>query len=427
MDKYDLAILKDIQNLIPVFWLNKKLESKNKFKSRISLNDMLDAEDRLNRFAPVVKKLFPETGDGIIESPLVCAPNLQKNLQAYYRVELKGRLLLKCDNSLRVAGSIKARGGIYEVFKHAERLAMTAGLLTEKDNYSKLIESECKALFSRHKIAVSSTGNLGLSIGISSAALGFEVFVHMSADAKEWKKELLRKKGVKVIEYNADYSTAVEEGRKLASSDPNMYFVDDENSLDLFLGYSTAAFRLKRQLEELSINIDRTHPLYVYLPCGVGGAPGGITFGLKTLFGNNVHCFFAEPTHSPCMLLGLLTGQYGDINVNDFGIDNKTEADGLAVARPSELVSELVGNLIEGCYTVEDDELFKLLTMVKDSEKLKIETSAGAGLPGPFLTDRPFADNDKITHISWLTGGLLLPEEVDENAYEKGQSLLKMM
>ena len=409
-----------------VFWLNPNIEKFQTGMKKLPLtqDDVKDAEERLKRFAPYIAKVFPETEkmNGIIESPLVRIPSMKQSLEQNYQQPILGELLLKCDSHLPISGSIKARGGIYEVLKHAEELALQHQLLTIQDDYSILDSDRFRNFFSQYSIAVGSTGNLGLSIGIMSAKLGFNVTVHMSADAKQWKKDLLRSKNVKVIEYEADYSKAVEEGRAQAEGDPTCYFVDDENSHDLFLGYAVAASRLKKQLEELEITIDENHPLIVYLPCGVGGGPGGIAFGLKLLYQDHVHCFFAEPTHSPCMLLGLMTGLHDKVSVQDVGIDNVTDADGLAVGKPSGFVGKMIEPFLSGNYTVSDEQLYKLLKELVDTEGIYLEPSALAGMIGPtklckegidyLLKHNLVKKMSKSTHIVWGTGGSMVPEEV---------------
>ena len=429
-------LLKNIMDLEEVFWRNPEYRSFSDVKLPLSREDIDDASRRLKRFAPYIAKAFPETAvdGGIIESRLLRVDSMKKELEGIYGTVLPGQLLIKCDSHLKISGSIKARGGIYEVLKYAEDLAIREGLLTgEKDvNYEIFASSEFNKFYSEREVAVGSTGNLGLSIGIMAAKLGFKASVHMSADAKQWKKDKLRSLGVNVHEYMSDYSAAVEAGRKEAEGNPSCYFVDDENSVNLFLGYAVAAFRLKNQLDSMGIKVSSTYPLFVYLPCGVGGAPGGIAFGLKQIYGDDVHVFFAEPTHSPCMMIGLMTGLHNQVCVQDFGIDNLTEADGLAVGRPSGLVGKMLQNLLSGCYTVNDATMFKLLAILADSERIMLEPSALAGMTGivntittesgqEYLQNHGITDKENITHISWATGGSMVPEDIMMEYYNKGR------
>lgn len=423
----EYPLLHKIIKMEEVLWVNPHYSAKNDIQN-LSNSDISEAAERLRRFAPYIETVFPETKNtnGIIESPLVEINKMKKAMEQAYQRDIQGKLLLKCDNALPISGSIKARGGIYEVLKHAEDLAIQHGMVKTSNSYTKFASPEFRQFFSNYKIAVGSTGNLGLSIGIMSAKLGFKVTVHMSADAKQWKKDLLRSKGVNVIEYESDYSKAVEEGRKQAEADPACYFIDDENSQDLFFGYAVAASRLKKQLEEMNITVDEEHPLFVYLPCGVGGGPGGITFGLKMEFGEHVHCFFAEPTHSPCFLIGQMTGLQDKVSVFDFGLDNRTDADGLAVGRPSSFVGRTIGHMLSGCYTIQDQRLYEFLHELADQEDIFLEPSALAGFFGPIqLLSHPAGDEyvlhkKNATHLVWATGGSMVPEEMMKEYYRRG-------
>lgn len=439
------SIIASLKGYEEILWINpNRLPAKqaldkihSTYTQLPNLDGIKEADQRLRRFASLFKKLFPETErtNGIIESELRSLPILKKSLVPAIGGRILGDWSVKLDSHLDIAGSVKARGGVYEVIQFAEKLAIENGLITLDDDYAKLASEEARNLFSKYTLVVGSTGNLGLSIGIMSKAIGFNVDVHMSKDAKAWKVALLREKGAQVILHEADYSVAVAEGRESAEKDPFAYFIDDENSITLFNGYAVAALRLKDQLMEKNITVDETHPLFVYLPCGVGGAPGGIAYGLKLIYGDDVKIFFAEPTHAPCMLLGMATGKHEHISVNDIGVDNITDADGLAVGRPSGFVGKVIEPLIEGVYTVSDEKMYWMLNVLHLAENIKLEPSALAGFVGPiwllyksqgfeFLQASGLLEHmENAHHISWATGGGLVPEDVMQAFIHKGQSI----
>ena len=411
----------------PLLWLNPQCAPAADVVDRLlsshalGLADIEAADRLLRRWAPALQQLFPEltSSNGLIESQLIELADAS----AVTGVRCRGRCFIKGDHALPVAGSIKARGGIYEVLVYAEQLAARHGVFAAGQDPLQLLGEQARGLFAAHTVAVGSTGNLGLSIGIMASALGFHAVVHMSHDAKQWKKERLRKRGVEVIEHQGDYAAAVAAGRQTAAASEKSYFVDDENSLNLFLGYAVAALRLKIQLAESAVTVDAAHPLFVYLPCGVGGAPGGITFGLKHVFGDAVQCYFAEPCASPAMLVRLASTS-GPRSVYDIGLDNITEADGLAVGEASELVYELVHELVSGVYTVTDDDLFRVLAALRQLDGIEIEPSAAAAFLGlKLLASTPGEPSANATHIFWTTGGAFVPPDEYEKFYRRGCQL----
>ena len=121
--------------------------------------------------------------------------------------------------------------------------------------------------------------------------------------------------------------------------------------------------------------------------------------------------------------------------MQDFGIDNRTAADGLAVGRPSGFVGRAMQRLIDGYYTVSDEQLFRYLALLERSEGQRLEPSALAGMPGVLrvlgeqqgyrqrmgLTPLHMA---QATHLVWATGGSMVPDDEMQAYLAQGRTLL---
>lgn len=423
-------LIRQLQKNIPVLWTNPHfhdVDSTDSVTAELS-GLRLEAIARWQWLESFIKERFPELQStaGILDAPLIELPDQYQPLGAHPET---GRYLIQADHQFPIAGSVKARGGFYEILLFAESLARQHELLTELSSSTALGSDEARALFSQYRIGVGSTGNLGMAIGLMSAALGFQAEVHMSVEAKEWKKQRLRQHGVKVVEHSGDYAKAVEAGRQQAELDEKAYFVDDERSKALFVGYSTAATCVQQKLAMQNIEVNAEHPLLVYIPCGVGGAPGGIAFGLRQLFAPHVHIFFVEPCASPCVLANLASSALAnedpardEVSVYDWGLNNQTIADGLAVPTASGFVCSVMQQKLSGVITASDEEMLDRLRQLYKQTGIKIEPSAAAALLGPerllnttegqTYLQRQNINLSKATHILWTTGGSLVPEEI---------------
>ena len=153
--------LNELAKKATVLWENTNW-MKNPETTLFTMAEVDDAEATLQRFSSYLKVAFPELleSDGLIESTIKEIPAMKSAIEQAYDVAIPGQLLLKCDHALPISGSIKARGGIYEVLKHAERLALASGRLKEVDDYAILATEEFQSFFQQYTIAVGSTGNL---------------------------------------------------------------------------------------------------------------------------------------------------------------------------------------------------------------------------------------------------------------------------
>lgn len=189
----ETEFLRKIKNEEEIMWINpaKQTFDVAKRKGRFSLEDIEDVENRYHRFASYFEVAFPETKQykGLLESEMTKLNNMHEWLENQYNMTLPGDFYIKRDDLLPISGTIKSRGAIYEVLKYAETLALEHGMLNNiYDNYEVFASEEFRIFFSEYNLTVGTTGNLGISVGAMGRALGFEVTVHVSADAKHGRK-----------------------------------------------------------------------------------------------------------------------------------------------------------------------------------------------------------------------------------------------
>lgn len=96
------SVVQSLIALQEITWFNPRKVRFDQIQPKLSLqmSDMLDASDRLARFAPYLAQVFPETAvtSGIIESELKAIPAMQIALSDSMNLEIPGRLMMKCDN-----------------------------------------------------------------------------------------------------------------------------------------------------------------------------------------------------------------------------------------------------------------------------------------------------------------------------------------
>ena len=114
------------------------------------------------------------------------------------------------------------------------------------------------------------------------------------------------------------------------------------------------------------------------------------------------------------------------ISVYDIGLDGLTAADGLAVGRPSRLAGKVMRTLLFGSVTFPDEDIYRYVALLQDTQDITVEPSAAAGFTGiaPTINNMPTFNSPNATHIVWATGGSMMPKSEREANYAKGKQLI---
>ena len=447
-DLIPAPVLKRLQrsNTVCIVNPNHSNDQRDIEKQSITRADIQEARELLDRAKPLFRQLWPDDKtlkdwEGLIESPLTPAHALRDAMGG------TGTWLLKRDDDLPVAGSIKGRGAFFAVLEHAEKLAIGKGLIAKGQDLGSLASPEAKATFSEYKISVGSTGNLGMGIALLAAALGFDAKVYLSEEAADWKKKRLTDHGCKIYEHDGNFKEALQKGRDDCAAaneakPASAYFVDDEDSKALSVGPTVAGLRMKEQLEKQGIRIDANHPLFVYIPTGVGGGPSGVLRGLVDAFQDeglhqHIHGILVQPKQCASVLARLSIPDKDNkkpVDVYHLGLNNKSpRGDGMAVPQASELAFANLQVNAAGAMTVSDDDMLKNTARLHKTEGITIETTAAASINGPKWcaseAGRDYIRKNGIekampdaVHVMWFTGGGKVPEDTKakilHDAYE---------
>ena len=77
---------------------------------------------------------------------------------------------------------------------------------------------------------------------------------------------------------------------------------------------------------------------------------------------------------------------------------------------------------MDGCYSVKDERMSSLLKMLVDTENIKLEPSALAGMFGPIMLSKKLSGLPNGYHLIWATGGNMVPIEEQNKYYKQGVS-----
>jgi threonine dehydratase len=204
-------------------------------------------------------------------------------------------------------------------------------------------------------VVAASAGNHGQAVAWAAREAGIEATVFMPAETPMAKVDATRNYGARAELTGEAFEEAlaaavayVEETRST--------FVHPYEDLDVIAGQGTIGLELAEQIPDAET---------VIVPIGGGGLASGIGLALRAVRPN-------------VKLVGVQAAACAPLaGSTELGY---TIAEGIAVKRPGELTSALLGDLLETVVTVTDEEISEAIVLLMERAKLVVEGAGAAAV-----------------------------------------------
>jgi threonine dehydratase len=308
---------------------------------------------------------LPVTIDDVVDAAGVLHGTIRQTLMLPSRAlsELVGGpVYLKCEN-LQRTGSFKVRGAYLRIAR-----------LTERER--------------ARGVVAASAGNHAQGVALAASALGARATVVMPAGAPLPKIAATRSYGADVVLHGITVEDALARAQQLAQETGSIFIHPFEHP-DVIAGQGTVGLEIAAQCPQA-----RT----IAVPVGGGGLAAGIAVAARArlpearLIGVQAEALAPFPA-------SLAAGHPLSVAASP------TMADGIAVARPGELTTAILGGLDTQVVTVSEENLSRGLLLCLERAKQLVEPAGAAGIAA--ILEHPALFEPPVVVV--LSGGNIDP------------------
>jgi threonine dehydratase len=299
--------------------------------------------------------------DHFAPTPLVFAPSLTR---------LSGREVYLKLESLLPTGSFKARGALFALRSHLDRMPT-------------------------REVVTSSTGNHGAAVAYAACQLGVDATIFLPVNANPVKRAKIAALGARIHEIGGDLAEAVAAAAQYALTQ-GAYFLDDASDSEVPIATATIASEIFEQLRWVE---------KIYVPVG----DSALIRGIGTV---------AKSRSMPPKIVGVQAARApsyynswraGEVRPSDMC---DTIADGLATRRPLATNVAALRELVDEMQLVTEEEMLQAIRCLWVEEQIESEP-AGAASTAALLRAGKAKANETVVVI--VSGGNIA-DEVRERA-----------